>query len=184
MLHRKANVTALIRAARDGDVRALDKVRPLLYEELRRIANKQVLFTHRPLQPVDVVRELFLKLRTTEGMESADRLQFSVAAGQTMRWILRDMANDIKGRGTPIQVSFDDGDTFTLTDATHLANSFQELEGKDADEGQVAELKLLVGLSLREMATAMDLSQATVDADWAEAGPWMRNALGKDKAAA
>ncbi len=184
MLHRKPTITALIRAARDGDVRALDKVRPLLYEELRRIANKQVLFTHRPLHPVDVVRELFLKLRTSEGMEAGDRLQFSVAAGQTMRWILRDMTKDMKGRATPIEVSFDDGVTFQRTDATHLADSFQSLEGKDADEGHVAELKLLVGLSLREIAQALGLSQATVDADWVEGGAWMVSALGKDKTAA
>lgn len=183
MVHKKPTLTSLLRASRNGDALALERVRPLVYQELRNLAALHSLYAHRPpLQPAELARELFFKLRSTEGMEAGDRIAFFAVAAQSIRWILRDMAKH--SREKKVHVVFEADAPVPETDTGHLADLFQKLESKSREQARVAELRLLVGLSNDEIAGELKLPEETVEADWRKARAWMEAQLAKDKAAA
>ncbi len=184
----KGNITGLLRAFQGGDKGALEQLLPLVYDELRKIARWQVQGNSRsPVQPTELVHEVFLKIRSAEGLEFADRSHFFAVACQSMRWILADLAKgqtrDKRG-GACVKVSFEETrhGSAVEVDAGQLNNLFQAFEAQDPRAARVAQLKILMGLEVAEIATVMAVSAATVKRDWQLARSWILRELGFSEA--
>lgn len=176
-----ADVTRLLRSFRDGNKRALDEVLPLVYSELRALANR-ALSHERPghtLQSTALVHEAYLRLVQQDNVEWQNRAHFFAVAARMIRRILVDHARarrtTKRGSGMP-KLALDealgvaeqrDWELVALDDAL---NRLAEL---DEQQSQVVELRFFAGLSVEEAAEALGISTATVKRDWATAKAWL-----------
>lgn len=196
-------VTQLLAAWSDGDQRALNELMPLVYGELRRLAQSH-LRRERPghtLQRTVLVHEAFLRLVNQKEVQWQGRAHFLGLASRLMRRILVDHARArlAAKRGEGVQhVSFDDAigtpgadvefdeDPEALlktpeqpgVDLVALDTALTRLEAMDAQQGQVVELRFFGGLTVDETAQALGVSPATVKRDWAVAKAWLHRELG------
>lgn len=166
-----------------GESGALDRVIPLLYDDLRRLA-RQRMHSEREghtLGTTGVVHEAYLRLLRERRLSVTDRSDFLAAASNTMRRLLVDYARmkrrTKRGGGTqPLPI--DDVAPFLSDHATEemveLDNALGRLEELLPRAGRVFELKFFGGLELREIAEATDTSVATVQRDWIAARAWLR----------
>lgn len=178
------SVTRLLHDAGAGDAGAMERLVPLLYAELHRIAERQMA-RERPdhtLQPTALVDEAFMRLLGTTPANFADRSHFLRAASRVMRRVLVDhaRARHAVKRGGTLQVTLDEaivsgGDT-TL-DMLALDDALNRLGAVDPRWAQVVELRFFGGLSVPEVADALGTSVATVKRDWQFARGWLARAL-------
>lgn len=196
-------VTQLLAAWSEGDQQALDELMPLVYGELRRLAQNH-LRRERPghtLQRTVLVHEAFLRLVNQKEVQWQGRAHFLGLASRLMRRILVDHARARlaakRGDGA-LHVSFDDAiavpdadveidaDPEALlatpsqptVDLVALDNALQRLEAMDPQQGKVVELRFFGGLTVEETAQALDISVATVKREWAVAKAWLHRELG------
>ena len=186
-----AEITALIRAWGGGDQTALDRLTPLVYDELRRIAHRQMRNQGggHPLQTTALVHEAYLHLMDVKGGHWQDRAHFFSASARIMRRILIDLAraHHAKKRGggvrhidhstafdldeLPSPVSDRSGELLALDEALTL------LEKMDGRKARVIELRFFGGLSVEEAAEALKVSPQTVMRDWRLARVWLAREL-------
>ena len=182
------SVTQLLVDWSEGDQKALDKLMPMVYSELRRLASNY-LRRERPghtLQPTALVNEAYLKLIDQKSVKWQNRAQFYGVAAQLMRRILVDHARQHKAakRGGPSQ------ERLSITSAGQLAEkpdidllalheSLEELKEFDPQQERIVELRFFGGLSIEETAEVMGLGHATVERDWKMARAWLRRNLSK-----
>lgn len=174
-------VTQLLADWARGDKSAFDKLLPLVHEELRRIARRQM--SHeRPghtLQATALVNEAYLKLAGHEGLEWHNRAHFYAVCAQVMRHILIDHARaharDKRGGGV-VQVSLGEvavigkqeaGDYLALDEALRF------LESVDPQKGRIVELRYFGGLTVEETAEVLDISPRTVRREWRRSKAWL-----------
>src|SRR5262245_14846415 len=179
------NITELLVAWGHGDQGALDALVPLVQQELHRVAARQ-LAGERPghiLQPTALVNEVYLRLVDWHDVKWQNRAHFFGVAARIMRRILVDVArarNRAKRGGDAIQVSLADVGEVTLP-ATHdlvaLDDALKTLETLDPRQSQVVELRFFGGLSLEEVAEALQVSVGTVRRDWSLAQAWLYREL-------
>jgi len=177
-----SDVTRLLRRWRDGDPKALDDLTPLVYEELRRLARRQM-GAERPdhtLQATALVHEAFLRIVDSE-VPWRDRVHFFALAARQMRRILVDHA-----RARSAQKRGGDGARISLDSASPVAASasmvelddlLERLEALDARKARVVELHLFAGLSYEETAEALGVAPVTVHRDLTFARAWLQRAL-------
>jgi len=180
-----SDVTRLLAAWSDGDPTALDRLLPLVYADLRRIAGRQ-LRSERPdhtLSATAVVHEAYLRLVGQRQVSLEDRAQFFAAAAAQMRRILVDHARRraAQKRGGPeLRITLDEeiaaGDERDL-DLLSLDQALDELEALDPRVARIVELRFFGGLSLDDTALAMDVSRRTVAREWALARGWLHKRL-------
>ena len=174
-------VTQLLADWGRGDKSAFDKLFPLVHEELRRIAQRQM--SHeRPghtLQATALVNEAYLKLAGNEGFEWRDRAHFYAVCAQVMRHVLIDHARaharDKRGGGA-LQVSLNDAIALGEQRAEELValdEALRSLEGLDPQKGRIVELRYFGGLSIEETAEVLDISPRTVRREWRRAKAWL-----------
>jgi RNA polymerase sigma-70 factor (ECF subfamily) len=176
-----AQVSQLLRAWSQGDTRARDQLVPLVYEELHKIAQRQIR-RERPghtLQASALVNEAYLRLVDQHKADWQHRSQFFAIAARIMRRILVDHARrrryQKRGDGA-IHVTLDEieivsegrGETLLALDA-----ALDALEAHDKRKCDVVELQYFGGLSRTETAAALNVSLATVNRDWAFARAWL-----------
>ncbi|MBC7931651.1 MAG: sigma-70 family RNA polymerase sigma factor [Rubrivivax sp.] len=178
-------VTRLLQDWGSGDSQALEKLAPLIYNELRQLAHK-CLYRERPghtLQTTALVHEAYLKLFDQRDARWQNRAHFFAIAAQAMRRILVDSARRHKAmkRGGPIEnLSLDEAANVSvepdpLTLPLHEAlNKFAEI---DLQQSRIVELRFFGGLTIEETAEVMKLSTDTVKREWAMARAWLREAL-------
>jgi len=176
------DVTKLLEQWSDGDREALDRLMPFIYDELRRIAQRQ--FRHeRPentLQPTALVNEVYLRLIDQKGIRWQNRAHFFAIAARIMRQVLVDRARARKaGKRGGAEYKLD------LTEASYIAQdsapvdlldldrALDELASFDPDQSRIVELKFFGGLSIEETAEVMGVSPATVKREWALAKSWL-----------
>ena len=178
-------ITDLLHAWRQGDARAFEAVLPLVYDELRRIARRQLGRERagHTLEPTALVNEVYLRLVDVQQVEWRDRLHFFAIASRIMRRVLVDAARarqaGKRGGGAPF-VPLEEGDVRAAERAAHLLaldDALEALAAVDARKGRVVELRVFAGLSLDETATALDVSPDTVTRDWKFATSWLRREL-------
>jgi RNA polymerase sigma-70 factor, ECF subfamily len=183
------DVTTLLRAWRLGDRGAVDRLAPLVYDELRRRARRHAR-GERPnhtLQPTALVHEVYLRLVRLDRIEWQDRFHFFAIAAREMRRILVDSARArryLKRGGGAVPVTFDDAlavsergvDLLALDDALSL------LARQDARKARVVELRFFAGLTGQEIAATLDVSTDTVTRDWQMAKLWLRRELRRERA--
>jgi len=177
-------VTQLLGEWNRGDRSALERLTPIVYGELRRIA-EAYLRRESPghtLQPTALVHEAYLRLVHQSPAEMRTRTHFFGIAAQLMRQILVDHARHHQaakragGRRVSLSetVALSDG---RAADLLSLHEAMEELEKIDARKTQVVELRFFGGLSIEETAEALDLSVATVHREIKMAETWLYQRL-------
>ena len=180
-----SNVSDLLVAWGQGDASARDRLIPLVYDELYRIARRQMRQERadHTLQASALVNEAYLRLVAQAGRGWEHRSQFFAIAARIMRRVLVDHARrrryQKRGAGA-MRVALDDmdivgeggGEALMALDA-----ALQRLETHDGRKCAVVELRYFGGLSNEETAKALNLSLATVNRDWAFARAWLRQQL-------
>lgn len=180
-----SQVTALLHDWRNGNRAAVDRLLPLVYDELRAIA-KARLASERPghtLQATALVHEAYLRMIKQDGVDWECRAQFFGFAARVIRNILVDHARS-RGRqkrgGAVVLTSFEDvlslpeKSSFELIE---LNDVLEKLEAHDERQCRVVELRVFGGLSIEETAHVLNLSLTTVKSEWRMARAWLYRQL-------
>jgi RNA polymerase sigma factor (TIGR02999 family) len=179
------DVTRLLKAWREGDPEALEKLTPLVYDDLRRLASRFIR-RERPdhtLQPTALVHEAYLRLADKKQPQWEDRAHFYAVAAQLMRRILVDHArihrSAKRGLGIP-RLSLDEPSAHKqgpVADVLSLDESLTSLATIDERKSRVIELRFFGGLTIDETAEVLGLSTATIINETRIARAWLFNDL-------
>jgi RNA polymerase sigma factor (TIGR02999 family) len=180
-----SDVTQLLAAWSSGRREALDRLLPVIYGELRKLARGQLSRTRRDhtFQPTELVHEAFMKL-VDQRAPWQNRTHFYGIAATCMRRILADHARRKRAAKRPQVDGGIDIDQLERADATNLDQmvavdeALDRLAKDDPRVGRIAELKLFTDLQLDEIATLVGVSSATVKRDWASARQTLHAVLG------
>ena len=179
-----ASVSQLLADWAAQDPGALDRLVPLVYDELRRLAHYHMR-GERPahtLQTTALVNEVYLRLAGIRGLQWRDRTHFFAMAGTLMRRVLVDYARqqkrDKRGGGVSV-ISLDGHDVSSApnVDIEALDDALERLAGADPQQCRIVELRFFSGLSIEETAEALGISPATVKRDWTTAKAWLHHEL-------
>ena len=177
----REQVTALLLRVRDGDPEAMDRLFPLVYEELRRIAHHH-LRDERPghtLGTTGLVHETYLKLVDQTRTQWRDRGHFFRVASWAMRRILVDYARSyraLRRGGNAQRVPLEDDIALSERGETleALDEALDRLAAVDQRLSQVVECRYFGGLTTEETAEALGVSARTVERDWIKARGWLQ----------
>jgi RNA polymerase sigma factor (TIGR02999 family) len=178
-------ITQLLLAWSDGDKQALDRLVPLVYDELRRLAQNYMRRERAglTLQTTALIHEAYLRLIDADQVQWRNRSHFFGIAARLMRQILvaraRERGCQKRGGGAE-RVSLDEAmviDERLDEDLVALDEALGELSQFDARMAQVVEMRFFGGLSEEEIAAALDVSTKTVRRDWRLARSWLRRKL-------
>jgi RNA polymerase sigma-70 factor, ECF subfamily len=181
----QADVTGLLVAWRGGDADALDRLFPLVYQELRRVAHRYMRDERRdcPLQTTALVHEAYLRLIDVTRVDWQSRTHFLAVSANMMRRILVEAARrrkaDKRG-GDASHVALDEGlipPPDRSADLLALDDALEELATLSARKARVVELRYFGGLTVEETAEVLGISPETVGRDWKVARLWLRNEL-------
>lgn len=182
------DVSTLLRAWSNGDQSALDKLAPIVYNELRRLARYYMSRerTGHSLQATALVNEAYLRLVDYKRMRWENRAHFFAVSAQLMRRILVDHArrrNLKRGGGVP---HIDLEDTAVVgserdENMVALDEAMQALSRLDSRKAQVVELRFFGGLSVEEAAEVLKVSPITVMRDWSTARAWLYREMSGEK---
>lgn len=178
----QGEVTRLLRAAVGGDASALDRLVPLVYDELLGLAHRQLAREHgsKTLQTTALVHEAYLKLLGGGWMGATDRPHFLAIAARAMRQVLVDFARRRKAakRGGGIaEATLSDGDHAVEFPADDLLALDEAMEQLDPRQRQIVECRFFGGMEESEIAAALGLSERTVRRDWVKARAWLYRTL-------
>ncbi len=181
----RGQITELLQRWSDGDQQALDSLIPLVYGDLRRLANYylQQEAHAQTLQSTALVHEVYLRLCRQEDPHWEGRAHFFAVAAKMIRRILvdharRKLAGKRGGRLHPDQLN----EALTLPvssnlDLVALDESLKELAEFDARKCQVVEMRFFAGLSAKDIAKVLHTTEATVRRDWNIARAWLYRRL-------
>jgi RNA polymerase sigma factor (TIGR02999 family) len=184
-----SEVTLILAAIERGDVRAVDELFPLVYEELRRLA-AQRLRKESPgqtLQATALVHEAYLRLVGSENQNWTGRGHFFAAAAEAMRRILIDNARrkkSLKRGGGRQRIELDEAavandDKTSLDDLIALDEALEKLSKKDKVKADLVKLRYFAGLTSEQAAEVLGISSSTADRHWAYARSWLRLEMAK-----
>ena len=180
-------VTQLLVEWGNGDQAALDRLMPLVLNELRRLARNYLRRerTNHTLQPTALVNEAYLRLVDQRSARWQNRAQFFGVAAQLMRRILVDHARlrqaEKRGGTGQQRLSLSNVDRAgdqPEVDLLALHEALDELAKVDSQQSRIVELKFFGGLSIEETAEVLGIGHATVERDWKMARAWLRTQLG------
>ena len=185
-------VTLLLDRANHGDRAATEELLPLVYDELRQIAERHLAQERKDhtLQATALVHEAYLRLVGADGLGWQNRAHFFGAAAKAIRRILTDHA---RGRQRLKRGGKNAGrvplENLELTvsgesevDFVGLDAALEKLGTLDAQKLKVVELRFFAGLKVEEVAQALGVSESTVARDWRFARVWLHRELGGDEA--
>ncbi len=178
-------VTQLLIDWSNGDQNAFEKLLPLVYSELRRLAARHLARERRnhTLQSTAVVHEAYLRLIDQNRVQWKNRAQFFGVASQMIRRILVDHARSHQAakRGSgAIKLSLDEAMAVPGgkdLDLVALDDALRSLAERDEQQARIVELRFFGGLSIEETAEVIGVSPATVKRDWAMAKAWLYREL-------
>ena len=178
-------VTQLLLAWREGEESALEKLTPVVYEELRRLAHRYMAGERaaHTLQTTALVNEAYVRLIDGKQVNWQNRAHFFAVSARLMRRILVDWARSRQSqkRGDqPQQVTLDDALMLTRgrnEDLVALDEALKSLTGVDPRKSQVVEMRFFGGLSVEETAEVLKVSPDTVLRDWRLAKLWLLREL-------
>lgn len=183
-LRSRDDVTALLIEWRQGDAAALERLVPLVYAELKRVAGAHLRHEQagHSLQATALVHEVYLRLVNVDRMTVQSRAHFMAVAARLMRQILVDRARRrLAGKrgGGATMVSLDGVAPAvhavgpTNIDVLALDEALGELASFDAQQCRIVEMRFFAGLTIDEAAHALGISTATVEREWAVAKAWL-----------
>jgi RNA polymerase sigma factor (TIGR02999 family) len=183
--HSNQDVTALLHQWRAGNADALERLLPLVYEELRRVARGR-LRQEQPghtLQATALVHEAYLRLVGSHGQTPQNRTHLFAMAARLMREILVDHARRKAARkrgGTATMIALDEAvpaPELATIDLLALDEALTELHNLEPRLCRVVELKFFAGLNIDETAQTLQISTATVERDWTISKAWLHQRL-------
>lgn len=183
----RADVTTLLKRATDGDDSAVNRLVPLVYDELRALAESYLMRerANHTLQATALVHEAYLRLIDQRDVRWKNRAHFFAVAAQAIRRILVDHARGhrrAKRGGDRQRVRLDE-DVMPLEDRDldllALDEALERLTRLHERQARIVELHFFGGLSLKDVAAFLGVSPRTVDGDWSMARAWLRRELGK-----
>jgi RNA polymerase sigma factor (TIGR02999 family) len=182
-------ITQLLEKWGRGDEQALDRLMPLVYGELHRLATTYLRRERREhtLQPTALVNELFLKFFDQRSMSWQNRAQFFGVAAQMMRRILVDHARahfSSKRGGDRFCISLKNVAAFGSepdADLLELHDLLNRLEEIDKNQSRIVELRFFGGLTIKETAEVMNISHATVEREWRTAKAFLKRELARTR---
>ena len=183
------DVTALLGDWSRGDRTALNRLLPLVYAELRRVAARQLRNERadHTLQPTALVHEVFIRLVDQRRVDWQNRAHFFGVAANVMRRILVDHArrHGARKRGEGVRsVSIDEARDVAATPnempVLALDHVLGRLETVDPELAKIVELRAFGGLTIEEMAHVLGVSPSTVKRDWRTAKAWLNRELGAE----
>lgn len=182
------NVTQLLINWGNGDKEALDRLLPLVYDELRRQAARYLRRERvgHTLQTTALIHEAYLRLIDQRNVHWQNRAHFFGLAAQLMRRILVDHARtkkrDKRG-GSDIRVSLTGAQVLAKdqeVDVVALDEALDRLAQLDEQQSRIVELRFFSGLTVEETAAALSISPATVKRDWSMAKAWLHRELSSE----
>ncbi len=179
-------VSELLARWRAGDEESLRRLVPLVYNELRRLAHRD-LRNERPdhtLQSTALVHEAYLRLVKQEPMQFENRAHFLAVCAQLMRQILVQYARRRKAakRDAGYKLALNDDVAPAKSqdvDVAALDDALTELAKLDPQQSRIVELRFFAGLSIEETAHVLEISPATVKRHWVTARIWLHNQISR-----
>ena len=183
------SVTRWLERWREGDPVAFERLLPLVYADLRRIAASLLLNTpgHATLQTTALVHEMLLRLIGREPASFESGAHLLNASARMMRQVLVDRARRMgteKRGGAWWRADFEEALELRISDNVDLIEldrALEELEAMDPRMAKVVELRYFVGLEVVEVAAALGVVERTAQRDWVAAHAWLRRRLGEDE---
>jgi RNA polymerase sigma factor (TIGR02999 family) len=180
-------LTQLLNSWSNGDDQALDKLIPLVYAELRKLARRHMGRENpdHTLQTSALINEAYLKLVDQQSVQWQNRAHFFAVAAQVMRHILIDhaRAHRFAKRGAgAVKVSLDETAVLTDERASELValdDALTTLASLDLRKSRIVELRFFGGLSIEETAEIIKISPKTVTREWRAARAWLRQEMSK-----
>lgn len=178
-----SDVTRILSQIESGDPSAAEKLLPLVYEELRKLAAAKLAQENpgQTLQATALVHEVYLRLVDVEqGQQWNSRGHFFGAAAEAMRRILVEQARRKKSAKAGGKLERRDLDDYEIeapsrsVDLLALDESLEKLALLDPRKAKLVKLRYFAGLTICQAAEALDISESTADADWAYAKSWLR----------
>ena len=182
----RRDVTIILDELRAGEAEAWSRLVPLVYDELHRIARGRLagLRPGNTLGATALVHEAYIKLLAAEAPSWENRRHFFAAAARAMRNILVDelrRRQRHKRGGDWQRITLDDhlavGKTSAPVDLLALDEILERLEAVDAQQHEIVMLRYFAGLSIDEVAAALNVSSSTVDRQWSFARAWLHREL-------
>jgi RNA polymerase sigma-70 factor (ECF subfamily) len=181
------DVTRLLLAWSDGDETALQRLMPLVYAELRRLAERYMGRERagHTLQTTALINEAYLRLVGARGVQWQDRAHFYAVSAGAMRRILVDFArarDNLKRGGGARPVRLDEQVLAGVTrsaDLLALDEALERLAVLSPRQGRVVELRYFGGMTEQEVADVLHVSSRTVRNDWQLARAWLHRELGR-----
>ena len=182
-------VTQILYEMEHGDAASAERLLPLVYEELRKLAAIR-LASEAPgqtLQPTALVHEAYVRMVDHDRVQRWDsRAHFFAAAAESMRRILVDRARrKLRPKHAGDRMRIDLQQDYSADDATSrqllaLSEALEQLEQEDRPKAELVKLRYFAGMSLEEASSAMGISKATASRYWTYAKAWLRCALEDD----
>jgi RNA polymerase sigma factor (TIGR02999 family) len=180
-----SDVTQLLSAIDEGDPKAADQLLPLVYEELRRLAASKMAHEKpgQTLQATALVHEAWLRLAGSNRQPWRGRSHFFGAAAEAMRRILIDKARhkaSLKGGlGQPLEELHESRIELAAPSDEILAvhEALDALAAQDATAAEVVKLRYFVGMTVAEIAEALEISPRSADRHWVFARAWLKGAI-------
>ena len=181
----RGEVTVLLGRIADGDEEAMDSLLPLVYDQLKAVAQRQLAgeAPGHTLNATAVVHEAYLKLAGLNRISWQNRAHFFAIASQAMRRVLVNHAvarGAVKRGGRRKRVPLDDQALFEQSDVESvlaLNQALERLERLEPRQVRVVECRFFGSLTIDEIAAALDISKATVKRDWSLARAWLQREL-------
>jgi RNA polymerase sigma factor (TIGR02999 family) len=182
------SITQLLIEWREGDETALNRLIPLVYQELRQLAHHYMRRERRghTLQTTALVNEAYLRLVDHKGIRWQNRAHFYAVAAQAMRRILVDHArsrNYAKRGGDVKMIQLEEAAAVVQKQAADLValdEALSELAAIDPRKSQIVEMRYFGGMSVEETAEVLGVSPVTVMRDWSTAKAWLLRAMSPD----
>jgi RNA polymerase sigma factor (TIGR02999 family) len=177
----QGDVTQLLQAVSEGDSRALDRLVPLVYEELRSLAKRELYREQQghTLHATALVHEAYLKLAGSR-MAASDRAHFLAIAARAMRQVLVDHARRrkaVKRGGDMVCTTLTDGGAPVEFQPNELIALDEALEKLDPRQRQIVEFRFFAGMEEKEVADVLGVSDRTVRREWVKARAWLYRAM-------
>ena len=183
-------VTRLLQAWKAGDEGALERLMPLVYDELHRLARRYMAAeqTGHPLQTTALVHEVYLRLVDAKSIDWQNRAHFYAICARLMRRILIDFARsrNYQKRGASFaHIQLEEAATFSEAVGSELLavdEALKQLAVIDSRKSDVVEMRFFGGMTVDEIAGALQVSPETVARDWKLAKAWLQRELSRERA--
>jgi RNA polymerase sigma factor (TIGR02999 family) len=184
-----ADVTGLLQVWSDGDERAFDRLVPIVYDELHRMAHRYLARERADvsIQPTGLVNEVCVRMLGWDPVRWQNRGHFYGVSAQMMRRVLVDIARKRcagrRGGAGVVHIPVEDLDLPAAepdADLVALDGALEELAARDPRKAQVVELRFFGGLSMEDIAQTLGISLRTAHNDWAFARAWLYRSLEGD----